>query len=104
MLHNAPTQKSLWLSLWHEGEVACLFADTNMGKSIYAIQIADHVSQSRPVLYFDFEMSDKQFQLRYTDANNGSIHSLPTISCEWSSRRSISMSPTFRASYRTYLQ
>lgn len=69
-----PDPKSLWLSLWHEGEVACLFADTNMGKSIYAIQIADHVSQSRPVLYFDFEMSDKQFQLRYTDANNGSIH------------------------------
>ena len=69
-----PNPKSLWLSLWYENEVACLFADTNMGKSIYAVQIADHVSQERKVLYFDFEMTDKQFQLRYTDAETGNSH------------------------------
>lgn len=71
---NRPNPKSLWLSLWYENEVACLFADTNMGKSIYAVQIAEHVSQEQKVLYFDFEMTDKQFQLRYTDAETGKLH------------------------------
>lgn len=69
-----PNPKSLWFSLWYENEVACLFADTNMGKSIYAVQIAEHVSQEQKVLYFDFEMTDKQFQLRYTDAETGNMH------------------------------
>lgn len=64
-----PDPEPLWLTLWFENEVACLFADTNMGKSIYAVQIADHIArQGRRVLYLDFELSDKQFQLRYTDA------------------------------------
>lgn len=71
---SRPNPKSLWLSLWYENEVACLFADTNMGKSIYAVQIAEHVSQEQKVLYFDFEMTDKQFQLRYTDAETGQLH------------------------------
>ena len=71
---NRPNPKSLWLSLWYENEVACLFADTHMGQSIYAVQIAEHVSQEQKVLYFDFEMTDKQFQLRYTDAETGDMH------------------------------
>ena len=63
-----PDPVQLWMSLWYENEVACLFADTNMGKSIYAIQIAEAVALTgRKVAYFDFEMSAKQFQLRYTD-------------------------------------
>lgn len=69
-----PDPVSLWHELWFEGEVCCLFADTNVGKSIYAIQIADSISQKQPVLYFDFEMSDKQFQMRYTDAATGRHH------------------------------
>lgn len=63
-----PDPKPLWLSLWYEGEACCLFADTNNGKSIMAVQIAESIARSgRKVLYFDFELSDKQFQLRYTD-------------------------------------
>lgn len=70
-----PDPVELWMSLWHEHEVACLFADTNMGKSIYATQIADAVARrGKRVLYFDFEMSDKQFQRRYTDETDGSIY------------------------------
>lgn len=70
-----PDPVELWSSLWHEHEVSCLFADTNMGKSIYATQIADEVARTgRRVLYFDFEMSDKQFQRRYTDESTGAIH------------------------------
>lgn len=69
-----PDPVSLWHNLWFEGEVCCLFADTNVGKSIYAIQIAEHIAKSRPVLYFDFEMSDKQFQMRYTNPDTGTVH------------------------------
>lgn len=62
-----PNPRQLWKELWYEGEVTCLFADTNVGKSIYAIQIANEIAKTERVVYFDFEMSDKQFQLRYTD-------------------------------------
>ncbi len=68
-----PDPQPLWLSLWYEGEVCCLFADSNLGKSIYAMQIADHIAKSQSVLYFDFELSDKQIQLRYTD-DGGSLY------------------------------
>lgn len=68
-----PDPKPLWLSLWYEGEVCCLFADSNLGKSIYAVQIGEHIALTQKVLYFDFELSDKQFQLRYTD-DDGRLH------------------------------
>lgn len=69
-----PDPKPLWGTLWFEDEVACLFADTNMGKSILAVQIADDIArEGRRVLYFDFELSDKQFQVRYT-APDGAVH------------------------------
>ncbi len=71
-----PNPDSLWLSLWYEGEVCCLFADSNVGKSIYAVQIATEVAKKKKVLYFDFELSDKQFQLRYTD-DDGNLFSFP---------------------------
>ncbi len=71
-----PNPDRLWLTLWYEGEVCCLFADSNVGKSIYAVQIATEIAGWKRVLYFDFELSDKQFQLRYTD-NNGNLFTFP---------------------------
>lgn len=71
-----PDPKPLWLSLWYEGEVCCLFADSNLGKSIYAVQIAESIAHREKVLYFDFELSDKQFQLRYTD-DEGNLFQFP---------------------------
>lgn len=68
-----PDPKPLWLSLWYEGEVCCLFADSNLGKSIYAVEIASEIAKTQRVIYFDFELSDKQFQLRYSD-DQGNIH------------------------------
>ena len=73
-----PIPKMLFSEFWHEGEVSILFADTNLGKSILAVQIADSISQgnsipgfkleaqTQKVLYFDFELTDKQFQNRYS--------------------------------------
>lgn len=31
-----PTPRALWDSFWYEGELSCLFADSNVGKSILA--------------------------------------------------------------------
>ncbi len=74
---SRPDPRPLWLTLWYEGEVCCLFADTNLGKSIYAVQIASSIARYQRVLYFDFELSDKQFQLRYTDDVSGRLHVFP---------------------------
>lgn len=41
----------LFGNFWRTGEVAMLFADTGIGKSILAVQIADALSQAKPVLW-----------------------------------------------------
>jgi hypothetical protein len=76
---NRPTSKMLFGKLWFENELCILFADTNLGKSILAVQIGNSISkgetingfdmeaEKQQVLYFDFELSDKQFETRYSD-------------------------------------
>lgn len=78
---SRPTPSKLFGQLWFEHEVCILFADTNLGKSILAVQIADGISKgcnvmelemgAKPqlVLYCDFELSDKQFEARYVGDN-----------------------------------
>ena len=73
-----PIPKMLFSEFWFEGELCILFADTNLGKSILAVQLADSISRgvaipgfgleaaSQRVLYVDFELSDKQFEARYS--------------------------------------
>ncbi len=65
---NSP--RHFWKEFWMEDEVCCLFADSNVGKSILAVQIAENVAkmfkENESVLYYDFELSGKQFQMRYT--------------------------------------
>lgn len=65
-----PTPRPLWKCFWYEGELSCLFADSNLGKSILAVQIAESIAKTDIVFYFDLELSDKQFQLRYTGKDN----------------------------------
>lgn len=72
-----PNPRSLYLELWYEGEVCCLFSDSNLGKSIYAVQMADTIATTRRVLLVDCELTDKQFQMRYTDPETGHIHIFP---------------------------
>ena len=73
---QAATPRALWDSFWYEGELSCLFADSNVGKSILAVQIADRIARTDNVLYLDFELSEKQFQLRYTD-EHGKPYTFP---------------------------
>lgn len=76
---NRPAPQMLFDCLWFDGELCILFADTNTGKSILAVQIADAISKGepmpnfrleasqQPVIYLDFELSDKQFEARYSE-------------------------------------
>lgn len=76
-----PDPEPLYLSLWYEGEVCCLFADSNLGKSLLAVQMADEIARTHRVLYIDCELSDKQFQLRYASRTApGRTSSRPTSS------------------------
>ncbi len=73
-----PVPKMLFGKLWFEGELCILFADSNLGKSILAVQVANAISigkaqhpfdmecEAQPVLYCDFELSEKQFEARYS--------------------------------------
>lgn len=73
-----PIPEMLFCEFWHEGEICILFADTNLGKSILSVQIGNSISKGehipgfkleskkQPILYFDFELSDKQFENRYS--------------------------------------
>ena len=75
---SRPVPKMLFGEFWFEGELCILFADTGKGKSILAVQIADSISRGervnsftleaarQKVLYFDFELSAKQFEARYS--------------------------------------
>ena len=62
-----PIPKKLYYDLLIENEITILVADTGIGKSVYAVQIAQEISQTQKVLYIDLELSDKQFQGRYSD-------------------------------------
>ena len=80
---TTPVPEMLFGEFWHEGEISILFSDSNLGKSILSVQIADSISKGlqidgfkleakkQTVLYFDFELSAKQFELRYSVKNEG---------------------------------
>ena len=79
---NRPPLRYLFGQLWCEGENCILFSDTNAGKTILAMQIADTISsgrrivlgltmdaQAQKVAYIDLELSEMQFRKRYSDVN-----------------------------------
>ena len=78
-----PNPKQMVGSFWKEGEIMVLFAYTGTGKTAFAMQIARAISEGesifkdnegnvilvnecnpKKVLYYDAELSDKQFQNR----------------------------------------
>lgn len=75
---NMLIPKMLFSEFWYEGEFCIMFADTNVGKSILAMQIAVSVTLGIPipgfklealiqiVLFLDFELSSKQMEIRYS--------------------------------------
>ena len=82
-----PATRKLLGTLWHERELCILFADTNLGKSILAVQIGYNlakncitepfgceVNEPLKVLYIDFELTAQQFRTRYTHHEHGLHH------------------------------
>jgi RecA-family ATPase len=73
-----PVPKMLFDEFWFEGEMCILFAENGVGKSLLAVQVANSIglgqpipgfkldADKQPVLYFDFELTDKQFEGRYS--------------------------------------
>ncbi|WP_144605539.1 AAA family ATPase [Algoriphagus algorifonticola] len=74
---SKPIPKKIFGPFWYEEELCILFADTNQGKSLLAVQIIDSVTKGVPtlglemdlkaskVIYFDLELTAKQFEMRY---------------------------------------
>ncbi len=72
-----PEMKELFGSYFHQGELTILAGQSNVGKSLLAFQIADGISkgedileqrnESEPqkVIYYDFEMSERNLIKRY---------------------------------------
>jgi hypothetical protein len=77
---HLPDITQLFGEVWQEGELHILFADTGLGKSIFATAVADALTKGenflglknaalpQRVLFYDFELSDRQFRKRYTDS------------------------------------
>ncbi|MDO3642812.1 AAA family ATPase [Mucilaginibacter sp. L3T2-6] len=82
LARREPEAKMLLGELWHQGELCMLFADTNTGKSVLAVQIGESIArgesiapftcQTEPsrVLYMDFELNRRQFGLRYSQGED----------------------------------
>ncbi len=79
-LKHTPPPRKLIGGLIYEGEQSIIFGPTNVGKSIFGVQIAEALSEGKDlilggetlenesepmnVVYFDFELSDSQFLKR----------------------------------------
>jgi archaellum biogenesis ATPase FlaH len=75
---HRPVPRMLFDEFWFEGELCILFAENGVGKSLLAVQVANSISlgcpisvfkleaEQQPVLYFDFELTQKQFEGRYS--------------------------------------
>ena len=71
----------LFGEFWLEGELSIMFGDAGAGKSVLAVQIAQAIASGRGikpiqgdlkprrVLYFDLELTAKQFEMRYAREN-----------------------------------
>jgi len=78
-----PKAKMLLGECWHQGELCILFADTNAGKSVLAVQIGENIARAQntgpfacdaepeKVLYVDFELTTTQFYQRYNHPEQG---------------------------------
>ena len=72
-----PAPGMLFGEFWRESELAILFADAGAGKSLLAMQIAESLARGHAIgplnitakpqkgLYFDLDLTEQQFGIRY---------------------------------------
>ena len=75
---NSPDPKMYFYNLIVQFENTVIFASSNVGKSILAVQIAETIAHEEKIMYIDLELSTKQFQMRYSDIATGLIHIFPS--------------------------
>ena len=75
---NSPDPKMYFYNLIVQFENTVIFASSNVGKSILAVQIAETIAREEKIMYIDLELSTKQFQMRYSDIATGLIHIFPS--------------------------
>jgi hypothetical protein len=87
----------LFGEFWHEGELCILFADTNVGKSILAVQIGNSISRGEPMPGFPTKQQPKIFCiLILNSAPNSSKNGTPAPCTA-----TTALHPTFSAWYLT---
>lgn len=76
---NQPEINQMLGFIWQLNELHILFADTGVGKSLIAVAAIDALTKGKnflflenqnpalTALFYDFELSDRQFKKRYTD-------------------------------------
>ena len=76
---SQPEIDQLFSMVWQSNELHVLFADTGVGKSIFAMAISvalckgeeflglTNQTENQVVLFYDFELSDRQFRKRYSN-------------------------------------
>ena len=105
--------KRLFGDLWCENDLSIMFADTGVGKSLFAVQIADAIVRGRGlepfdvttrpqrVLLLDFEMNHRQFHDRYSAGRPGRVRR-PHEFARGILRAEIAWDDGIPAGYRTY--
>jgi hypothetical protein len=75
--------ETLFGELWTTGEVCVMFGEAGVGKSLLGVQIADSITNGKPiapfdlsaspqkVLYVDLEKTAEQFKRRYSGPTDG---------------------------------
>lgn len=72
-----PDPIQLYPVLILENEFTIVFADTGVGKTVHAFQMAIHIANGGyTTIYMDLELSRKQFQRRYT-SDDGQLYHFP---------------------------
>jgi RecA-family ATPase len=86
-----PKIKKIMGEVWQYNELHIHFADTGVGKSIFAMALANAISKGEnfmhfenenpplPVLYYDFELSDIQLLKRYSNDNENIYQFSPLL-------------------------
>ena len=87
MAGEKPPQRKLFGDLISENELAVVFSMTNIGKTALMVQVANCIAcgtglepfenecEPQRVLYFDFELNDRQFAHRYAGEDGNFVFS-----------------------------